>query len=45
MGQQRLMPTGSGSPSYAFPQNVTIWAISLDPATLGQALYMKTIDG
>ncbi len=36
-------PSASGSPSYAYPDNVTIWAISLAPQTLGNLTYMKTI--
>jgi outer membrane protein assembly factor BamB len=36
-------PSASGSPSYAYPDQVTIWAVSLDPSTLGKAIYMKNI--
>ena len=36
-------PSASGSPSYAYPENVTIWAMSLAPSTLGNLTYMKTI--
>ena len=36
-------PTGTSGPSYAYEDNVTVWAISLNPSTLGQLIYMKTI--
>jgi outer membrane protein assembly factor BamB len=36
-------PTGTSSPSYAFQDNVTVFAISLNPSSLGQVLYVKTI--
>ena len=34
-GSNGSWPMGSGSPSYAFPAETTIWAISLKPETLG----------
>jgi outer membrane protein assembly factor BamB len=40
-GSNGSWPTGSGAPSYAYPDNVSIWAISLNPTTLGQLLYMS----
>jgi hypothetical protein len=36
-------PTGTSGPSYAYEDNVTVWAISLNPSTLGQLIYMNTI--
>jgi hypothetical protein len=36
-------PTGTGGPSYAYPEEVTVWAISIKPETAGQVLYMKNI--
>jgi outer membrane protein assembly factor BamB len=36
-------PSASGSPSYAYPDQVTIWAVSLNLNTLGQAIYMKNL--
>ena len=43
-GSNGSWPTGTSGPSYAYPQNVTVWAISLKTASLGQIIYMKTID-
>lgn len=37
-------PTGTSGPSYAYPDEVTVWAISTKPETLGQLLYSKNID-
>jgi outer membrane protein assembly factor BamB len=42
-GWNGTWPYGTGAPTYAYPDNVTVWALSLDPATLGQVLYIKTI--
>lgn len=42
-GYNGSWPTGSNAPSYAFPDTVTIWAINLNKDSLGQLLYMKTI--
>ncbi len=42
-GSNGSWPSASGSPSYAYPDQVTIWAVSLNPNTLGQALYMKNL--
>ena len=44
-GSNGSWPSASGSPSYAYPENVTIWAINLDrtSANFGQAIYFKTI--
>ena len=43
-GSNGSWPMGSGSPSYAFPDETTIWAISLKPESLGQLIYMKNLD-
>jgi hypothetical protein len=43
-GSNGSWPMGSGSPSYAFPSETTIWAVSLKPESLGQLIYMKNID-
>jgi outer membrane protein assembly factor BamB len=43
LGSNGTHPTGSGSPSYAYPENVTFWAVSLKTQSLGQLLWMKTI--
>jgi outer membrane protein assembly factor BamB len=46
-GSNGSWPSASGSPSYAYPDNVTVWAISLNTTNtsnpLGSLLYMKTI--
>jgi outer membrane protein assembly factor BamB len=42
-GSNGSWPSASGSPSYAYPDQVTIWAVSLNPNTLGQAIYMKNL--
>ncbi len=42
-GSNGTWPMGSGSPSYAYPDSVSIWAISLKPESLGQLIYMKTL--
>ena len=42
-GWNGTWPTGTSGPSYAYPENVTIWAISLKPETLGQLVYMKSL--
>jgi hypothetical protein len=36
-------PTATSGPSYYYPDTVTIWAISLDPNSLGTVMYMKNI--
>jgi outer membrane protein assembly factor BamB len=36
-------PTGTSGPNYAYPENVTVWAISLNPSSLGQLLSINTI--
>jgi outer membrane protein assembly factor BamB len=36
-------PTGTSSTSYAFQDNVTVFAISLNPSSLGQVLYTKAL--
>jgi outer membrane protein assembly factor BamB len=43
-GSNGTWPTGTSGPSYVYPQNVTLWAVSLNPASLGTLIYMKTID-
>ena len=42
-GSNGSWPSASGSPSYAYPDSVTIWAVSLNLGTLGQPLYFKNI--
>ena len=42
-GSNGSWATGTGAPSYAYPDEVTVWAISTKPATLGQLLYMTNI--
>jgi|GEM_PF-353204 len=36
-------PTGSGAPSYTYPDEVTIWAISIAPDSCGKLIYMKNL--
>jgi hypothetical protein len=36
-------PTGTSAPNYAYPDNVSIWAISLKPTSVGTLMYIKTI--
>jgi outer membrane protein assembly factor BamB len=36
-------PTGTGAPSYAFQDEVTVWAVSIAPGSLGNVVYMKTL--
>jgi len=46
-GYNGTWPTGTSAPAYTYPDNVTVWAISLAPGSNGQPsgnlLYMKTI--
>jgi hypothetical protein len=42
-GSNGSWPTGTSGPSYAYPDQVTVWAISIKPETRGQLLYMKNI--
>jgi hypothetical protein len=43
-GTNGSWPTGTSGPSYYYPSEVTTWAISIQPATFGQLLYMKNLD-
>jgi len=43
LGSNGTHPTGTGAPSYAYPENVTFWALSLKPGEEGRLLWMKTI--
>ncbi|MBT0159092.1 PQQ-binding-like beta-propeller repeat protein [Candidatus Bathyarchaeota archaeon A05DMB-2] len=43
-GSNGSWPTGTSGPSYAYPDEVTIWAVSLKPGSIGQLIYMKNID-
>ena len=43
-GTNGSWPTGTGAPSYAYVDEVTVWAISIQPGHEGQLLYMKNID-
>jgi hypothetical protein len=36
-------PTGTSAIQYDYQDNVTIWAISLKPGSVGQLIYIKTI--
>ena len=42
-GSNGSWPTGTSGPSYAYPDQVTVWAISIKTETRGQLLYMKNI--
>ena len=43
-GSNGSWPTGTSGPSYYYPNEVTVWAISIKPESRGQLLYMKNID-
>jgi len=43
-GSNGTWATGTSGPNYAYPDEVTVWAISIKKDTLGQLLYMKNID-
>jgi hypothetical protein len=43
-GSNGSWPTGTSGPSYYYPSEVTVWAISIKPESLGQLLYMKNLD-
>ncbi len=43
-GTNGSWPTGTSAPSYAYVDEVTVWAISIQPGHEGQLLYMKNID-
>lgn len=45
-GYNSSWQTGTSSPSYAYAQNVTVWAINIDPTStaFGTVLYVKNID-
>ena len=43
-GTNGSWPTGTSGPSYDYPSEVTVWAISIKPESLGQLLYMKNLD-
>ena len=42
-GTNGSWPTGTSGPSYAYPDQVTVWAISINPTSLGTLLYMKNL--
>ena len=44
-GYNASWPTGTSAPSYTYPDNVTTWAIDINPAhsTYGNVLYVTTI--
>ena len=42
-GSNGSWPTGTSGPSYAYPDAVTIWKISVAPATFGNITYMKNL--
>jgi hypothetical protein len=37
------VPQGTGSPSFAYPENSTWWGISLKPGSIGQVIWSNTI--
>jgi outer membrane protein assembly factor BamB len=43
-GSNGTVPQGTGSPSFAYADNSTWWAISLKPENRGKLNYMETID-
>ena len=43
-GSNGSWPTGTSGPSYYYPSEVTVWAISIKPESLGNLLYMKNLD-
>jgi hypothetical protein len=43
-GTNGSWPTGTSAPSYAYVDEVTVWAISIQPGHEGQLLYMKNLD-
>jgi outer membrane protein assembly factor BamB len=42
-GSNGSWPTGTGAPSYTYPDSVTVWAISIDPKDPGKLISMKNI--
>ena len=42
-GTNGSWPTGTSAPSYAYPDTVTIWKISIAPATFGNITYSKNM--
>ena len=42
-GSNGSWPTGTSAPSYYYPSEVTVWALSIKPENFGQQLYMKNI--
>jgi hypothetical protein len=42
-GSNGTWNSGSGSPSYAYPDSVSVWAISIDPSTRGNLISMTTL--
>ena len=43
-GSNGTWPTGTSGPNYAYPDEVTIWKISVKPESFGNLLYMKNLD-
>ncbi len=43
-GTNGSWPTGTSGPSYAYPDQVTIWKMSIAPATFGNVTYQKNMD-
>jgi hypothetical protein len=43
-GSNGSWPTGTSGPNYAYVDEVTIWKISVAPATFGNITYMKNLD-
>ncbi len=42
-GSNGSWPTGTSGPSFSYPDEVTVWAVSLKPGTIGQLIYKKNI--
>ncbi len=42
-GYNGSWPTGTSGPSYTYPDTVTIWKISIAPATFGNVTYTKNM--
>ena len=40
-GWNGTLPYGTGAPTYAYPDKVTVWALSLDPATPWTSIVHK----
>lgn len=43
-GSNGSWPTGTSGPNYAYPSEVTVWAVSVKPGEEGRLIYMKNLD-